>query len=59
MRVVKTSRANFNGDRGGHRMEDGMAPQGSTTRRRKTRDGRNCFPGCPAANQVNEALAQG
>ena len=64
VRPVKTLSTEFNGDRGGHLMEYGMAPQvyNSMVQQlggKKTRDGSICFPGCPAAKEVYEALAQG
>ena len=65
VRAVKTVSTKFNGDRGGHLMAGiwrgatSVEPHGSTTWRRKTRDGRICFLGCPAAKEVYEALALG
>ena len=64
VRAVKTVSTKFKGAREGHLMEYGMALQvynrmlqqlGS----KKTQEGCICIPGCPAAKEVYEALAQG
>ena len=57
VRAVKTLSTKFTVDRGGHLIEYGMAPQVYNRMvqqlgGRKTRDGRICFTGCPAAKEV-------
>ena len=64
MRAVKTASTKFNWDHRGHLMDYGMAPQVYNHMlqqiwRKRTRDGRICFPGCPTTEEVYEVLAKG